>query len=145
MTLLHHQCGESIDGALSIGLRNTVFFNSPRYMCSTSRRLRYRKNEFCLYNISIPDCPSGLVRIYPTNSEQRLQDRDDNGCTDYVQFFAGSYVSPRFCGNELSVGEGFELKVPSLQLLALFWTDGSDHKTGFQLVATCANNSTLHG
>ena len=66
-------------------------------------------------------------------------------CADYVQFIAGSYVSRRYCGRELSDREGFELKVPSLQLLVVFWTDGAVHKTGFQLAAACANGTAIRG
>ena len=110
------------------------------------KRLRYRKSEFCLYNISIPDCWAGVVTVESSVDVQSLQERDDDGkCRDYLQFFSGSFTSQRYCGSELSTSEGFELTVPSLQFLAVFWTDSGVNAPGFQLTASCPSNTTAHG
>jgi hypothetical protein len=150
MTVLQNQCpGESPTGDLrQISHSNTVVFNSPRYGCinPNKKRLRYRKSEFCLYNISIPDCWAGVVTIESSVDMQSLQERDDDGkCRDYLQFFSGSFTSQRYCGSELSTSEGFELTVPSLQFLAVFWTDSGVNAPGFQLTASCPSNTTAHG
>ena len=149
MTVLHNQCpSESPTGDLPISHSNRVVFHSPRYGCINPRnkQLNYRKSEFCLYNISIPECWVNATTIQPSQNIQSLQERDDNGvCRDYVQFFWGSSFSPRYCGSELSVEENFNLTVPSLQFLAVLWTDSAsseENGPGFDLTASCPTDST---
>ena len=85
----------------------------------------------------MPHCSSGVV-VEPTQSVQLLQGRDDgNECRDYLQFSAGSFSSHRYCGDELSTSERFELKIDAVEFLALFWADVTDQTAGFQLTAKC--------
>ena len=140
VTNLHRRCpSEDPSGRLS-HTSSSVFFNSPQYMCRNKRGrlLKYRKKEFCLYNVSVSDCPSGMVEVKLTSGEQSLHSSAECG-QDYIQFYAGSFRSRRFCGRDLGLGERRErlLLIPSTQFLAVFWTSHADHATGFSLVASC--------
>lgn len=116
-----------------------LYLQSPRYGCknqNNNRPLRYRKSEFCLYNISLPNCTSGQVVIdndlhYTQEIERQQRYRI---CTDYLQFFSDSFVSKRYCDTELS---RTKLEIQSTQFTALFWTDTSINKLGFKLRVSC--------
>lgn len=116
---------------------------SPRYGCRKPPQSRttfypYRKREFCLYDISIPDCPSGRVRIH--NNEHYAQELEQKQryhiCTDYLEIFANSTSSEQFCDSELS---RINLEIPATRFTALFWTDTSVNKLGFRLSVSCVN------
>ena len=88
------------------------------------------------------------MKVKPTSTVQSLQEREGGQCSDYVQFYAnsaGSFVSPRFCGNEMSEEQGFRLSVPSTELLAVFWSDGSGNGPGFKLLVSCDEQTLSHG
>ena len=81
-----------------------------------------------------------MTLVRPADVAQSLEEREegDGECRDYVQFSAGdSYVSKRYCGNELSEAEEFNLKIPSTEFMAVFWTDSMNHAPGFKLAASC--------
>ena len=75
--------------------------------------------------------------VKPTSSVQSLEERKEGQCRDYVQFYAGSFVSPRFCGDEMSEANKFKLSVNATDMLAVFWSDWSRHAPGFMLKVTC--------
>ena len=115
------------------------FLQSPRYGCvnpENDRQLRYRKSELCLYRISMPECTSGKIvidnELHYTQEIERWQRY--NICTDYLQIFADSFVSERYCDTELSRSR---LEIPATEFTALFWTDTSVNRLGFKLRVSC--------
>ena len=137
---LQNSCPEE-----SVLLRTTDNSNrilqSPRYGCTRGRKSRkyfYRRNEFCLYNVSIPECESEIIIIEREESNvwQELQGRSaENRCSDYLQFYYGNVSTHRYCGTELSP---LQLRtIPATQFLAVFWTDPAINKIGFKLRARC--------
>ena len=115
-----------------------LFLQSPRYMCSSRENnfFKYRKSEFCLYKLSLPECLSGKVVIdndlHMTQEMERRQRY--HICSDYLQFFTENSASKRYCDSELA---RIKLEIPSTQLTALFWTDTSYNKLGFKLHVSC--------
>ena len=115
------------------------FLQSPRYDCrkgAGNKFFMYRRSDFCLYDISISDCPSGRVLIdnglhYTQEIERRQR---YHMCSDYLQFFTNSTTSDRFCDSELS---RIKLELPVTQFTALFWTDTSVNRLGFKLRVSC--------
>lgn len=140
-TVLQNQCPEESDD-LRTALGNTKLISSPRYACTrinTNRLMKYRKSDFCLYNISISDCPSHTVIVKSSRGLQRLQERDEASgrCRDYLQFYTDQF-SERYCGSELT---GLDLLISSDQFMAVFWTDSANNAPGFELTASCAVNT----
>ena len=119
------------------------FLQSPHYECvnpSENTILNYRKSEFCLYDLSLPECASGRIVIdndlhYTQEMERRQR---YHICTDYLQFFTDTTPYKRFCDSELS---RLKLEIPSTRVTAIFWTDTSHNKHGFKLRVTCAESS----
>lgn len=114
------------------------FLQSPHYSCEKPPYNKYHNSEFCLYDISIPDCPSGRVIVdnelhYTQELEQRQR---YHICSDYVQLFTDSTASDRYCDTELS---RIKLELPTTQFTALFWADISFNKLGFKLRVSCVN------
>ena len=117
------------------------FLQSPRYDCTIphlNRFFRYRRSEFCLYDISMPDCPSGKVVIDNTlHYIQQLEQRHRyHICSDYLQFFTNSSSSEKYCDSELS---RLKLEIPQTHFQAVFWTDTSINRQGFKLKVSCAD------
>lgn len=112
-----------------------LFLQSPHY----DRFYRYRRNEFCIYDISLPDCPSERVVVdNALHYTQLLEQRHRyNVCSDYLQFFMGSSVSEKYCNSELS---RLKLEIPQTRFQAVFWTDTSINRKGFKLRVSCANH-----
>lgn len=143
LSTLQKQCPQETDDLITSGDGNTVHFNSPRYGCtkSNNKPFNYRKREFCLYNISIPECTSGMVVVRSSGELQSLQERDEESgrCRDYVQFYSDQFTSQEYCGRELT---DLELLIPSHQFMAVLWTDLVINAPGFQLSTTCAPMNT---
>ena len=123
------------------------FLQSPRYSCQKppyGRRdnlFTYRKSDFCLYDIFIPDCPSGRVVIEnKMHYTQELERRHRyHICSDYLQFYFNATASKRYCDTELS---RIELEIPTTHFRALFWTDTSFNKLGFKLRVSCVHQDS---
>lgn len=115
------------------------FLQSPRYDCrkgADNKFLMYRRSDFCLYDISIADCPSGRILIdNELHNVQEIERRQRyHMCSDYLQIFTNSTTTDRFCDSELS---RIKLELPVTQFTALFWTDTSVNKLGFKLRVSC--------
>ena len=121
----------------------SVTFTSPRYECTrgNGRAYRYRNKELCLYNISVPNCESGRIRVQsPLQDTTALQKGDNDQCVDYVQFYHGdrnSTVTNRLCGTNLTSADS----IPATNILAVFWTNTFKNHEGFKLRAVCQNGS----
>ena len=119
---------------------NEILFSSPRYKCrkKSGHFYNYRRAELCLYNISLPDCESGVVAISSAREDsQVLQERFDDTCVDYLQFYYdGNSTTNRYCGTELSHDQ-LNLTIPATQFMAVFWTDFATNNLGFRLIASC--------
>ena len=118
---------------------NEINFSSPRYKCrkKSGHFYNYRRAELCLYNISVSDCESGVVTISSAEDDsQVLQERRDDTCVDYLQFYDGNSTTSRFCGIELSHNQ-LNLTIPATQFMAVFWTDFTRNALGFRLIASC--------
>lgn len=115
------------------------FLQSPRYDCTNPQLNRYRKDEFCLYDISLPNCSSGKVVIDNMlfNTQQLEQHHRYYICSDYLQFFTNSSASKKYCGSDLS---RLKLEIPQTRFQAIFWTDSSINRQGFKLRVSCANH-----
>ena len=128
--------------AFPISSQNESFLQSPRYGCYKSEEdeqfFTYRKSDFCLYNISVPNCASGKVIIDNElhNTQELERKLRDHICSDYLQFYYENESSLRYCGTELS---RIKLEIPTSQFLAVFWTDTSINKLGFKLRVRCLN------
>ena len=121
---------------------NAIFLQSPRYGCGNKDDFTYRNNEFCLYDISIANCTSGMVVVdnelhFAQELEQKLR---NNICSDYLQFYYGSSSSARYCSSDLS---RLKLEIPATDFTAIFWTDASITKLGFKLRVRCLEESEL--
>lgn len=94
-----------------------------------------------MYNISIPDCTSGMVVVRASAEPQSLQEKDEESgrCRDYVKFYADQFTSKEYCGGELT---GLQLVIPSSQFMAVLWTDWAINEPGFQLLTTCVPMNT---
>ena len=119
-----------------------VFLQSPRYDCRNTllnRANKYRKSEFCLYDVSLPECLSGRVVIdNDLHLTQEMERRQRYRiCSDYLQFFTENSASKRFCDSELS---RLKLEIPNTRFTALFWTDTSYNKLGFKLHVSCVED-----
>ena len=131
------------------GENASVSFHSPRYQCrkKNGRLYPYRNKELCLYNISVPDCESGIVSIQHAKDPQELQERlnETSPCRDYLQFHYNnndSYVRTNpLCGMEILLDPPEFSNIPATNLLAVFWTDGSKNYAGFKLRAACQSES----
>jgi hypothetical protein len=142
---LQSACPHESD-ALPLAPSNGVFLQSPRYGCRNSilerenNFFKYRKSEFCLYDVSLPNCTSGRVVIdNELHNTQELERRQRYRiCSDYVQFSTSSTSSEKYCDSELS---RLKLEIPSTHFTALFWTDTSYNKLGFKLRVSCVNES----
>ena len=148
---LNRKCDNERESLLGNVTENSmIVFASPRYNCIKKRgnMYPYRHNEFCLYNVSIPDCESGRMVIKsPGNNQfrQELQERtqsDDglNGtCADYLQFYYdigdSTVKTSHYCGTELS--HPLEIEIPATQFMAVFWTGPTNNYLGFHLRARC--------
>ena len=117
---------------------------SPRYGCrkgkGTGSLYEYRRSDLCLYNISIPNCESGFVRIQSFSGgdheiERRRRDTGGLVCNDYLQFFYGGLRTERFCGTDLTLK--LPLLIPATQIMAVFWTDPVVNEPGFNLRVSC--------
>ena len=123
---------------------NEILFSSPRYKCrkKSGYFYNYRRAELCLYNISLPDCESGVVTISSAREDsQVLQKRfgDTSTCVDYLQFYYDDSTTNQYCGTELSHDQ-LNLTIPATQLMAVFWTDFATNNLGFRLIASCLSN-----
>jgi hypothetical protein len=120
------------------------FLQSPRYGCFNSpdnnNFMNYRNSEFCLYDLSLPECTSGrLVIDNALHYTQEMERRQRyHICTDYLQFFTDGTPYQRFCDSELS---RLKLEIPNTRVTVLFWTDTSYNKLGFKLRVTCAERT----
>ena len=132
------KCHES--EALSETGSNEIIFSSPRYKCKkkSGHVYNYRRAELCLYNISVPDCESGVVTITSAGGDSQVLERRYDTCYDYLQFYYnGNKTTSRFCGTELSHDQ-LNLKIPATQFIAVFWTDITcTNALGFRLIASC--------
>ena len=142
---LKNSCPEESEPLRTTDNSNRIL-QSPRYGCTKSRKSRryfYRRNEFCLYNVSIPECESERIIIErevrnESSVWQELQGRSaENRCTDYLQFYYGNVSTHRYCGTEVSPLHGQLLTIPATQFMAVFWTDPAINKLGFKLKARC--------
>ena len=136
---------ESIDIITLTENATDRLFQSPRYRCRKGRGsgalYQYRRSDFCLYNVSIPNCESGWLTIESAMAndreiEQRM--KAENGeytCTDYLQLFYGNSKTENFCDNDLTLK--LPLHIPATQFLAIFWTDPSTNEDGFEIRAKC--------
>ena len=96
----------------------------------TGSLYNYRKNEFCLYNVSIPNCESGFLMFESLSGN--IQPRENGKCSDYLQIFYGNSRTDTLCGDEVPP------IIQTTQFLALFWTDPSTNDFGgFKLRAKC--------
>jgi hypothetical protein len=124
------------------------FLQSPRYDCrkvmygTRNKFFRYRKSDFCLYDVSIADCPSGRVVIdNELHNMQEVERRQRfHMCSDYLQFFTNTTASDRYCDSELS---RLKLELPVTRFTALLWTDTSINKLGFKLRVSCMDQSEI--
>ena len=146
-------CPQESEDILTADSNDTErIFQSPRYGCrkgrGTGNLYAYRKNDLCLYNVSIPVCENGSLLIESASeSDHEIEDRmrDESGrtvCSDYLQFFYGNSRTIRYCGTDLSLL--LPLEIPATQFMAVFWTDSEVNKLGFKLRASCLpNDDTL--
>ena len=143
---LQRQCpqeSEELRTAMANGSER--YFQSPRYGCRKGRGsgslYNYRPNEFCLYNVSIPNCESGFLVLesFSGNNHQiEEQMRDESGnliCTDYLQLFYGDSKTEKLCDNDLTLK--LPLTLPTTQFIALFWADPATNDLGFKLRVKC--------
>ena len=118
-----------------------VLFRSPRYTCTKGhKKLDYRSYDFCLYNISLPNCESGRVQIEtPEQDIPEVQERKDGVCQDYLQFYYNYNNSTSktraFCGSDFNVT--IVADIPTTDFVAVFWTDFRANFRGFELLARC--------
>lgn len=143
---LQSKCPNETDSVLTSPSGDKVL-QSPRYGCRKppfNRRnifFPYRRKEFCLYDVSVPDCPSGRVRIH--NDEHYTQELEQRQryhiCSDYLQMFTDTAASKRYCDSELS---RINLEIPATRFTALFWTDTTVNQLGFRLSVSCIDEDS---
>ena len=105
--------------------------SSPRHGCNKP----YRNREFCIYNVSMPQCKNGL-RIERAGTEQDLY--EVASCSDYLEFdFPGGIGHKRICGTDI---RDYEKDVTATSFLAVFWTDYKDRSSGFELAVSCLDD-----
>ena len=110
-------------------LGQTLRMSSPRHGCHKY----YRNREFCIYNVSMPQCTNGLRIESASIHEMDLY--EDASCSDYLEFdFPGGIGRDKICGTDI---DDYERDVTATSFLAVFWTDYKDHSSGFDLAVTC--------
>lgn len=138
---LQSNCANETD-AVPTSPSGDRILQSPRYGCRKphyDKFFPYRRNEFCLYDISVPNCPSGRVIVH--NNEHYTQELEQRQryriCSDYLQLFTESTAYSRYCESELS---RINLEIPATHFTALFWTDTSVNELGFRLSVSCVTD-----
>ena len=105
----------------------TVYLKTPKFPKP------YRKNDICVYNISLSGCPN-TVRINFDHFTLPGIANSTDSCTDYVQFYDGQLHTKR-CGAQT----GEYVLLPSANFLVLFFSDKlrTSKDEGFNLRTQC--------